>query len=97
MAASNKPFYEVIPGAFLRTVETSPQVTVSTNGIAGACPTKGACGFTFSAAAGTIDLYNFEHGYTEVKVVGTSIPASTVEYISVGSCICDLHPSYSVN
>jgi len=34
--ASNKPVFDVIPGAFLRTVETKPQVIVSTNGLVGA-------------------------------------------------------------
>ncbi|CAI2373695.1 unnamed protein product [Moneuplotes crassus] len=96
MPASNKPFYEIIPGAFLKTVETQPQVTVTTNGISGACPSKGSCGFTFNSVSGSITSYTFNSDYTELTVVGTTIPTTTVEYISVGKCICDLHPSYSV-
>ena len=94
--ASNKPYYEVIPGKFLKTVETSPQVTVATNGIPGACPDKGTCGFTFTAQSGSISSYTFNSDYTELTIAGTSIPGDIVNYISVGSCICDLHPSYSV-
>ena len=36
--ASNAPFYEVIPGTMVKSVETKPQITVKTNGLLGACP-----------------------------------------------------------
>ena len=38
VAASNTPFYEVIPGLMARSVETKPQILVTSNGLRGACP-----------------------------------------------------------
>jgi len=93
--ASNKPVYSVIPGAFLKTVETQPQLTVSTNGLMGACPTKGACGFTFTPFVGDVTGYTPNVDFSVITVAGTSIPTSTIRYVSVGSCKCTLHPSYS--
>ena len=38
VAASNTPYYEAIPGTMVRSVETKPQISITTNGLPGACP-----------------------------------------------------------
>ena len=93
LPSSNKPFYEVIPSSFLRTVEDAPQITVSTNGILGACPVKGGCSFSFSPLSGDISGYTLNADNTKISVTGTSIPFNDVTFVEVGCHRCLLDPS----
>lgn len=93
---SNHPYYEVIPAEFLRTVQTEPQVTVSSNGVTAACPSKDTCGINFVSLSGTINSYIHNKDYTEWEIKGTGIQPEKVEYVSFGRCICSLHPSHNI-
>lgn len=92
--ASNTPFYEAIPGTMVRSVETKPQITVTTNGLVGACPVASVCDVTFISDVGQITSRTAVSPYTEINFVGTSIPNADLTYVSVGTVRrCDLDPS----
>mmetsp|Transcript_42262 Transcript_42262/g.49158 ORF Transcript_42262/g.49158 Transcript_42262/m.49158 type:complete len:226 (+) Transcript_42262:839-1516(+) len=85
VAASNKPFYEVIPGTMTRTVETSAQVIVTTNSLVSACPTSSSCNIAFIDNIGEITSRTAASPYTLMTFAGTSIPSSELTFVSVGT------------
>ena len=46
--------------------------------------------------AGEVTGHTPNGDFSEITVVGTSLPIAAIKYISVGSCRCSLHPSYPV-
>ena len=83
--ASNTPFYEVIPGTMVRSVESKPQIIVTSNGLVGAWPTSSAWDVNFVTDVGQITSRTAVSPYTEMTFVGTSIPSSELTYVSVGT------------
>jgi hypothetical protein len=91
VASSNTPFYEVIPGSMVRTVETSPQAVVETNSIKGACPNSGICDISFIENVGVINSRTAVAPYTEIVLTGANLPVNDIRYVSVGTLRrCDL-------
>lgn len=96
-AASNKPFYEVIPGSMVRSFETKSQIIVKSGGILGACPISETCDATFVNDVGEITARTINFAKTEITFVGTAIPASEITYVAVStSRRCELDPSNPV-
>ena len=96
-AASNTPFYEVIPGPMVRAYESSPQIVVTSNNIKGACPITGTCDVSFIDDVGEISSRTASHPYASMTFVGTNLPASEITYVSVGTVRrCDIKPSVTI-
>ena len=83
--ASNTPFYETIPGTMVRSVETKPQITITTNGLLGACPIPSIWDVTFIADVGQITSRTAVSPYIQMTFGGTSIPNTELTYVSVGT------------
>ena len=97
-ASSNTPFYAAIPASMVRSYETSPQLTVTSNGMVGACPTPTACSVTWVSHTSEITSYTGVAPYTEITFVGADLIAEEIEYVSIG-CVtrrCAIDPNTAV-
>jgi len=97
---SNSPFFEVIPAAFLRTVEKSPQVIVTTNGQSSVCPLETFCDISFIADVGQIISRTITDVYDEksIRFTGTSIPVGELLDVSIGTLrTCQINRGETVN
>jgi parallel beta-helix repeat protein len=83
VAKSNKPFYPAIPGWMVRTVETSPQIIVTANGIRGACPEIGTCDVQFVTSSAEITGFTVIGTNDGLLFTGTSIPSDDLTYVDI--------------
>ena len=86
---SNKPFYEVIPAAYLRTVETAPQVVVTSDGLRALCVQTPFCDIAFIDDVALITTRTETPDFDELimNFTGTSIPTDELMKVSVGGLL----------
>ena len=94
-AGSYRPFYETIPAAYLRTVETAPQAVVTSNGLRAICSKQPFCDIEFIDNVAEITGRTETTSFTRLVVsfTGTGIPIDELSSVSVSgllrSCIID--------
>ena len=94
-AGSNRPFFETIPAAYLRTVETAPQASVVSNGLRAICSQQPLCDIEFIENVAEITGRTETTSSTKLVLAftGTGIPTGELLAVSVNgllrSCIID--------
>ena len=95
MAGSNRPFYETIPAAYLRTFETAPQAVVVSNGLRAICSKQPFCDIEFIENVAEITGRTEATSSTKLVLTftGTGIPTDELATVSVSgllrSCVID--------
>jgi hypothetical protein len=79
-----KLFYEPVPFEFLHTVETSPQVIVTVDGVEAVCASLN-CNYNYVAPLA--EITSFSYSGTTLTITGTNIP-TTVNSVKFSNIDC---------
>lgn len=91
--ASSNLYYPAVPFEMLRTLETTPQITVKVDGVEAACHNLN-CGYSYIQSAGSISTASFDQSTGVLTITGTYLPAlSDIEEIMFADSVCNISSS----